>query len=849
MKHKALSMLLALLMVVSLLPIAAVADTTEKNMGTKEPIKKEDTVEWKPDDGPQVLFEDDNTTYYLGIAEENRLFGSDGGCDLSSDTDFCRFALVAQVFTLEGKDYEPVNDEVREKLSAKYNFGLQIHATESCVDHYYPELENDGVYRFTTKTLGDWIFEASATEKDNNQSVTYKARLTIALKRTQAEGVLGMSDGGDFVKELEFSEGEHNVMLAVGTERLRSRDVISANNEPADRKLTYGGAVKTIEYVGGPWWRITLEDSEEADSKGWIQYGTDENNRVTITVKPSHGGAVDKGNSETKIYKQGSMEFKWASWGTVMPFSWHDETYYLGTAEWKSTINQMASPYAGQRDVNEAEAFYAACVFELKSGEAGNGNATYALREDIRKEMMDAGYQFELTFVPTDIGCDYYPIMETVKKTVIWDESSGENGRLTSEWQGQKFSKDSVGLWVYDARIIDPDGKQYQQNLSNCKYSHTTRTEVSLEGNSVEGINRQISDVIGNGSEQAGNGLYDGMITFILPSGEIEGQIVIPKTDYMITVYGNDHGRGKIATTLKGGIRFDNDNTNHVGFIHFIGAGKDKMWANAEKTILNEAISGIGQGAPENCVFEEYDIAIHSLTRLSWGSRNSVYLNNNVAICQNSTNGGQPFMQNNWFVGNAIAVMLKKVPVVGNLRTFQNRFVNNEMDFCNETGKPFDSKTGSVLWVSENFFYHGPWNPERTDLWGAREDGAICLNFRNNNLIVAGAPSYAKTEDGWNDYLAYKAFLPRFGGWTPVYAYPLATSQYCDEMFYPNWRVPDFCPQWWSKNDPYYPSYVQQGVTISENELDGLRFSSYDSASDTTVGTFDFGSSSTETEH
>ena len=48
---------------------------------------------------------------------------------------------------------------------------------------------------------------------------------------------------------------------------------------------------------------------------------------------------------------------------------------------------------------------------------------------------------------------------------------------------------------------------------------------------------------------------------------------------------------------------------------------------------------------------------------------------------------------------------------------------------------------------------------------------------------------------------------------------------------HPNWRNPNFCPQWWSKNDPYYPSYVQQGVTISENELDGLRFSSYDSAS------------------
>ena len=850
MKHRALSMLLALVMVVSLLPIAAVADTTEENTGTKEPIKKEDTVEWEPDNGPQVLFEDDNTTYYLGIAEGNRLFGSDGGCDLSNDTDSCSFALVAQVFTLVGGDYKPVSDEVREKLSAKYDFGLQIHATESCVDHYYPELGNDGVYRFTTKSLGDWIFEASATERNNNQSVTYKARLTIALKRTQAEGVLGMSDGGDFVKELEFSEGEHNVMLAVGTERLRSRDVISANNEPADGKLTYGGAVKTIEYVGGPWWRITLEDSEEADSKGWIQYGTDESNRVTITVKPSHGGAVDKNDPKTKIYKEESDEFKWASWGTAFPFKWHDETYYLGTAEWKPTINQMASPYAGQRGVNEAEAFYAACVFELKSGEAGNGNATYALREDIRKEMMAENYRFQLTLVPTDIGCEYYPIMETVQKTVIWDESSGENGRLMSEWQGQKFSKDSVGLWVYDARIIDPDGKQYQQNLSNCKYSHTTRTEVSLEGNSVEGINRQISDVIGNGSEQAGNGLYDGMITFILPSGEIEGQIVIPKTDYMISVFGNGLENGSITTTIKGGIRFDNDNTNHVGFIHFIGAGKDKMWANAEKTILNEAISGIGQGAPENCVFEEYDIAIHSLTRLSWGSRNSVYLNNNVAICQNSTNGGQPFMQNNWFVGNAIAVMLKKVPVVGNLRTFQNRFVNNEMDFCNETGKPFDSKTESVLWVSENFFYHdSSWQPQKSDLW-SEKNGVIYLNYnREGMLLVPNAPSFDETGDYKDDIEAYKAFLPRFGGWTPVYAYPLARTQFCDTFFYPNRRDPSYCPQWWPDSDPYYPSYVRQGSTISTSELDGSRFSSYDSETDTTVGTFEFSASAAETEH
>lgn len=850
MKHRALSMLLALLMVVSLLPIAAVADTTEENADTKEPIKKEDTVEWEPDNGPKVLCEDDNTTYYLGIAEENSLFGSDGGCDLSNDTDFCSFALVAQVFTLVGGDYKPVSDEVREKLSAKYNFGLQIHATESCVDHYYPKLENDGVYRFTTKSLGDWIFEASATERNNNQSVTYKARLTIALKRTQAEGVLGMSyDGSGFVKSYELFAGIHrNIEFKVGNDSLNYSAI--HKDTPAAQKLTFGGLISDYDYNGGGRWSITLAEPSGGETTGWIQYGTNENNRVTITVKPSHGGAVDKNDPKTKIYKQESDEFKWASWGTAFPFKWHDETYYLGTAEWKPTINQMASPYAGQRGVNEAEAFYAACVFELKSGEAGNGNATYALREDIRKAMMEEDYRFELTLVPTDIGCEYYPIMETVQKTVIWDESSGENGRLTSEWRGQKFSKDSVGIWVYDARIIDPNGEQLQQNLSCCKYSYTTRTEVRLEGNNIEGINQQIRDAIGNGSGQAGNGLYDGMITFILPSGELKGQIVIPKTDYMITVYGKVLENGSITTTLRGGIRFDNDNTNHVGYIHFIGAGKDKIWANEEKTILNQAISGIGQGAPENCVFEEYDIAIHSSTRLSWGSQNSIYLNNNVAICQNSTNGGQPFMRNNWFVGNAIAVMLKEVPGVGNLRTFQNRFVNNEMDFCNETGKPFDSKTESVLWVSENFFYHdSSWQPQKSDLW-SEKNGVIYLNYnREGMLLVPNAPSFDETGDYKDDIEAYKAFLPRFGGWTPVYAYPLARTQFCDTFFYPNRRDPSYCPQWWPDSDPYYPSYVRQGSTISTSELDGLRFSSYDSETDTAVGTFEFSASAAETEN
>ena len=761
----------------------------------------------------------------------------------------------AQVFTLNDEDnYVRVDDEVRAEIDKNYDIFVKVWPTKSCEGYYYPlkETLKDGSLncQFTTASLGTWLIEVTAIPKDAKSGFTHYSQLTVSYRETQEYGVLGMSyDGSGFVKSYELFAGTHrNIEFKVGNEPLNFSAI--REDAPANEKLTYGGLINKLGYMGEGCWTIELAEPQGEQTTGWIQYGTDKSNRVTITVKPSHGGAVNKNDPETKIYKQKSEEFKWASWGTVFPFEWHDETYYLGTAEWKPTINQMASPYAGQRGVNEDEAFYAACVFELKSGEAGNGNATYALREDIRKEMMAENYRFQLTLVPTDIGCDYYPIMETVKKTVIWDESSGENGRLTSEWQGQKFSKDSVGIWVYDARIIDPNGEQLQQNLSCCKYSYTTRTEVRLEVNSVKEINQQIRDAIGNGSEQAGNGLYDGMITFILPSGELKGQIVIPKTDYMITVYGKVLENGSITTTIKGGIRFDNDNTNHVGYIHFIGAGRDNPWANEEKTVLNEAINGIGQGAPENCIFEEYDIAIHSSTRPSWGSRNSIYLNNNVAICQNSTNGGQPFMQNNWFVGNAIAVMLKEVFAVGSLRTFQNRFVNNGTDFCNETGKPYDSKTGSILWVSENFFYHdSSWQPQKSDLW-SEKNGVIYLNYnREGMLLVPNAPSFDETGDYKDDIEAYKAFLPRFSGWTPVYAYPLARSQFCDTFFYPNRRDPSYCPQWWPKNDPYYPSYVQQGVTISENELDGLRFSSYDSASDTTVGTFDFGSSRAETEH
>lgn len=798
-------------------------------------VTEKDAVNTEPDGGPKVLCEENGTTYYLGVGDidggESYLFGPRSSCELSSDEDARGFAFSAQVFTRDGDNYTPVSAEKRAELEQKYLFVLEIRPKASCIGYCYPE-EEDGVYRFTTKSLGDWIIRAFAREKTQEEGVVCNAQLTVSLKRTLPNGILGMSyDGSDYRNgNFAFTEGVYEVQLAVGNRHLNKDSMLSENNVPEDEKLTYGGAVQIIERTGGSWWRIRIEEGEQ--TTGWIQYGADESNRVTITVKPSHGGAVNKNDPETKIYKQDSVEFDWASWGTVMPFEWNGQTYYLGTAAWSTK-----KPYAmGGCGVEEAEDYYAASVFSLMSGEAGSMSATYQLREDIRAAMMQDGYTFELTLVPTDIGCAYYPATRDVKMNIT-QQGDGTETTFTSEWQGQKFSKDSVGVWVYDARLYK-DEKQVQQNLSNCKYSCNIQEKVDLEGQNVSAINREIENELKKFPVQENDGLYNNVVTLVLPAGELEGQIVIPQTNAIVTVYGNDYGQGRIATTLKGGIRFDNNNTNHVGFIHFIGEGKNVEWVDEENEIRNEAVYGEGQGAPEVCLFEGYHIAIHSTDRPSWGSQDSVYINNNVAICQDGENGGQTIMRNNWFVDNNTAVVMKRSVSVDYLMSFKNRFINNEIDLSNESE--------NVLWLSQNFFYHdfdgeNSWRPI---LW-EEKNGILVLNNDGGLLYDSSENAPAFMDSNYNtskNDVKYLNFLPLFsteGDSPKPMAYPLARTQDCSSFFYPNW----------GRDGENYPSYVLWGETISEDDLNNLRCYSFDKQNNVVTGTLDFGASLAEAEN
>lgn len=380
-------------------------------------------------------------------------------------------------------------------------------------------------------------------------------------------------------------------------------------------------------------------------------------------------------------------------------------------------------------------------------------------------------------------------------------------------------------------------------------FQRMDRKRMELSG-SLGNINNAIAEELACYSEVGEHELPT--IEFVLPAGTITGQIIIPETKCFVDLMGAGADEGVISTTIKGGVKLEGADCDFES-IHFVGAGKDqKKWSDGSP---NAAAYGWGEGLPRNCVLEDYYCAIGSEDRSSWAANRSVFRNNHIGIRMSATGGGNLQMLGNWFVGNDTAVQVDVCDQPSLLESSGNRFVNNGYDMVNNSGK--------TIWMSQNFFYHdydatdseAEWNPilwEQKEVKGEDDKTVVILQLKHdgeNGAVIAGndAPEFTIIED-YNRDPEYFNFLPWFDGNDKTLAYPLARTQNCNTFFRPNYRDKS-CPSWQSLDDPYYPSYVQQGVTISENELDGLRFSSYDSETDTAVGTFDFGSSRAETEH
>ncbi len=436
---------------------------------------------------------------------------------------------------------------------------------------------------------------------------------------------------------------------------------------------------------------------------------------------------------------------------------------------------------------------------------------------------------------------------------------------MTETWEQHLVTEKSVGSWIYKVSIVKKsDGIVFAQNMSMASYLPNVYTYVPVTGNTGETISNSIKaglkdhwDKLDEGiKELVETGRRNDFVVFQLPSGEINGQIEIPDTLSLVTLRGAGFEDDLISTTIRGGVKLGDISCNIDG-VHFIGDGATNEYL-ADGVTRNSAIYGKGQGVYNGCIFENYYCAIHSSEDCApaWGGWSSVFYKNGTALHLDTDLGGNLEMVDNWFVGNSTAILMDDaLEEIYFLQARQNRFVNNDYDLVNNSGK--------TMWMSQNFFYHdydatdseAEWNPilwEQKEVKGEDDKTVVILQLKQdgeNGAVIAGndAPEFTIIED-YNRDPQYFNFLPWFDGNDKTLAYPLARTQNCNTFFRPNYRDKS-CPSWQSLDDPYYPSYVQQGVTISENELDGLRFSSYDSETDTAVGTFDFGSSRAETEH
>lgn len=856
MKHRALSILLALLMVVSLLPIAAIATGTEENTGAEE---QEETVEMGENDSQQG-----------GDGEKSQLPTEDyenGAIVLrlgaKSDAATVYTAYQSEVLVLPVLYYTKDNVVINatEELFQKGDVKCYAIQKNSAGRTLFGNLMlrpgnefNGGNLILWNQLPEDWSGVDSASYvlmfHCNNQWYKLDAQLRAGSEPLVGELVLqynGTNYSGE--DEMILPAGTYGIALMLQTQN-GYRGITSDENLEWDNTIITG--LNPIDDNG--LWRIVLAEPTGKQATGYIEYtdGERHKSRVNITCIRSYGDEVTG-----EVIKQDSDEYAEISDNLVTSFTWNERTYYLGTAEYQKNLGDVGPFGQDERGVIREDGtyqdmFFAPRVFEYIEND-------YKLREDVRKEIEDAGYIFKLELLPTDHGCEYYPVTIPVELDSV---DPNTERPVTETWEQHLVTEKSVGSWIYKVSIVKKsDGIVFAQNMSMASYLPNVYTNVPVTGNTGETISKSIKagikehwDKLDEGiKELVETGRRNDVVVFQLPSGEINGQIEIPDTLSLVTLRGAGFEDGLISTTIRGGVKLDNISCNIDG-VHFIGNGTTNEYL-ADGDTRNSAIYGKGQGVYNGCIFENYYCAIHSSEDCApaWGGWSSVFYKNGTALHLDTDLGGNLEMVDNWFVGNSTAILMDNaLEEIYFLQARQNRFVNNDYDLVNNSGR--------TMWMSQNFFYHDydatdsgtVWEPV---LWQeVKEENSdtvigLCLKHDGDNgaVLAEDTPKFENTQnynalsaDGDPQYLN---FLPWFDGNDKTLAYPLARTQECNTFFYPNWSNP------YRSSDPYYPSYVQQGVTISENELDGLRFSSYDSASDTAVGTFDFGSSSTETEH
>ena len=714
MKHKALSMLLALVMVVSLLPIAAIANGAEENTGDEE---QEKTVEMGENDSQQggdgeksQLPTEENEKTAIQLYVEKK-----GGATSYTRYQYDENVRLPWLVYVNESDGEAVPAFNTFKQNNTVCYAIQKAADGTRREFGQVEVrENpEGLFALWKDFPKDLNW--SEAEKDNyvlmfhcnDQWYKLDAQLCAGSAPLVGELVLQYNGNNYFNGDtIEFAAGTNEVSLM-------ARDVDNWEMVSSKTGLSVDGKVVTglepFERTTGEGNKITLWDMTLAGPEigstatGWIKFEDKNGNESRINIKSlsAHGRKVEDSDMVTARFDDDwnfivELDGKIYQ-GNVAKFNWPEGSsneYYLAACEWRDKLLDISPKDYGDRvlmhGANELM-YISARVFQRVAGESG-GDVKYILNEDVRAQMEEAGYTFNIVPRPVD-GNVNYPARKTVEMASL--SPQGENMQL--DWKRLYYGDPTTaGWWAYEAQLVkgsDEEAEVIARCFSSEQFRSATLHYKDLKSTDVEVINREIAETLKDCPAATDYTMQ--MVEFTLPAGTIEGLIVIPETDCFVDLIGAGNNEGVISTTIKGGIKLEGASCDFSS-ICFIGAGKDKE--TFEDGSPNAAAYGYGEGLPRGCILKDYYCAISSEDRSSWAANQSIFINNHIGIRMSALGGGNLRMENNWFVGNDMALLVDESIGADLMESSCNRFVNNIVDLENNSKK--------TVWMSQNFFYH-----------------------------------------------------------------------------------------------------------------------------------------------
>ena len=319
MKHRALSMLLALVMVVSLLPIAAIANGAEERKETVE-IRENDSQQGGDGEESQLpTAKDEESAIQLYVEKED------------GETSYTRYQSDENVrlpwlFYKAGEDFAPIIPTFVEKGAQCYAIQKNDNERTKIGElNVIPGNEENGGQSFILWLIPSGLDWVEAEKADyvlmfhcNGRWYKFNAQLHAGSAPLVGELVLQYNGieyfGGSEENTVTIPAGTNQVALTLKTEN-GERQITSADN------LQYSKNIKKIEKDSGnnALWQIVLAEPEGETASGYIEYVNDDTStsRVDITCIRSYGDEVTG-----EVIKQDSDKYAEISDNLVTRFPW-----------------------------------------------------------------------------------------------------------------------------------------------------------------------------------------------------------------------------------------------------------------------------------------------------------------------------------------------------------------------------------------------------------------------------------------------------------------------------------------------------------------------------------------------